>query len=39
MQRCKLCGQLGNKDDFIGPYCLRCDKVIADAYAEQAEEF
>ena len=39
MQRCQLCGQPGKEEDFTGPYCLRCDKIVADACAEQAEEF
>jgi hypothetical protein len=34
MRRCKLCGK--EEEDFLGPYCLQCDKLVADIYADLA---
>ena len=39
MERCKLCGVEGKKEELAGPYCLRCDKIVADAYADSATGF
>jgi hypothetical protein len=39
MERCKLCGVEGKKEEFTGPYCLRCDKIVADAYTDLATGF
>jgi hypothetical protein len=39
MQRCRLCGMEGDEEDFCGPYCLRCDKIVADSYADLNSEF
>lgn len=37
MESCKLCGK---KEADVGePYCLRCGKIVADAYADLATGF
>ena len=37
MERCKLCGK--EEGNLLGPYCLQCDKIIGDIYADAASEF
>ena len=37
MKRCKLCGK--EENDLTGPYCLQCDKLVAEIYVELAEGF
>jgi hypothetical protein len=39
MGRCKLCGAEDKEEELTGPYCLRCDKIVADAYADMGTEF
>jgi len=41
MVRCKLCGRAKEIDDIelVGPYCLQCDKIVGDIYADLAREF
>lgn len=39
MSNCKLCGVEGNEEELSGLYCLRCDKIIADAYTDMVAYF
>ncbi len=39
MGRCNLCGAEGKEEELVGPYCLRCDKIVADAYEDMGTEF
>ena len=39
MKRCKLCGAESKGEELVGPYCLRCDKVVASAYEDMGTEF
>lgn len=41
MKRCKLCGRAEEIEDIklAGPYCLQCDKIVADIYADLATGF
>ncbi len=38
MERCKLCGK-EEETELVGPYCLRCDKIVADVYEDLATGF
>jgi len=35
--KCKLCRK--DTSDFLGRYCLRCEKIAADVQADIAREF
>lgn len=39
MGSCKLCGAEGKEEELIGLYCLRCDKIVADAYTDMVAVF